>query len=154
MENAWIFVCCITNAACFPRKITRHHVIPDSVPLVEPLAAIYARVSSAESKSNLDAQAERLAQYAVARGWKVVQVVKEVGSGVNDHRKKLERLLADASWNILVVNQADDQKADLMQDLVEVIYSFSARMCGLRRSRRNTEKIVACLKAAAETRPG
>jgi predicted site-specific integrase-resolvase len=139
------------------------------------------RVSSAENTSNLDAQAERLAHYATARGWKVVSVTKEVGSGVNDHRKKLARLLTDASWNILVVehkdrltrfgfnyldtvlplmkkrievvNRADDEKTDLMQDLVAVIYAFSARMYGLRRSRRNTEKIVACLKSAAETCP-
>ena len=160
---------------------TGHVVIPDAIPAVEPLAAIYARVSSAENKSNLDAQAERLVQYAIARGWKVVSITKEVGSGVNDHRKKLTKLLTDASWNILVVehkdrltrfgfnyldtilpqmkkrievvNQADDQKTDLMQDLVAVIYSFSARMYGLRRSRRNTEKIVDCLKAAAESQP-
>jgi predicted site-specific integrase-resolvase len=160
---------------------TGHVVIPDATPAVEPLAAIYARVSSAENKSNLDAQAERLVQYAIARGWKVVSITKEVGSGVNDHRKKLAKLLTAGSWNILVVehkdrltrfgfnyldtilpqmkkrievvNQADDQKTDLMQDLVAVIYSFSAQMYGLRRSRHNTEKIVACLKAAAESQP-
>lgn len=161
---------------------TGHVVIPETTPLVEPLAAIYARVSSAENKSNLDAQAERLTQYAIARGWKVVRVIKEVGSGVNDHRHKLEKLLTDAAWNILVVehkdrltrfgfhyletvlpllgkrievvNVAEDGKTDLMQDLVAVIYSFSARMYGLRRSRHNTEKIVACLKSAAEQSEG
>jgi len=80
-----------------------HVVIPDAVRAVESRAAIYARVSSAESKSNLDAQAERVAQYAIARGWRVARVVKEVGSGGNDHRKRLQRLLTDGSWDILVV---------------------------------------------------
>lgn len=52
--------------------------------------AIYARVSSAENRKNLDSQAERLIQYATAKGYQPVIVVKEVGSGLNDQRKKLD----------------------------------------------------------------
>lgn len=157
---------------------TGHVVIPDSTPLVVPRAGIYARVSSSENKATLDAQAERLIQYATARGWQIVEVVKEVGSGVNDQRKKLEHLLQGASWNILlvehkdrltrfgfhhfdtllpllgkrieVVNVATDSQANLMEDLVAVIYSFSARMYGLRRSRHTTEHIVSAIKSAAK----
>ena len=55
--------------------------------------AIYARVSSAEHKSDLESQAERLAAYCTARGYQVAKVVKEVGSGVNDARPKLLALL-------------------------------------------------------------
>ena len=43
--------------------------------------AVYARVSSAENKSNLDSQAERLVGYCMAKGYQVSNVVKEVGSG-------------------------------------------------------------------------
>ena len=57
-------------------------------------AAIYARVSSAENKSTLDSQTERLVAYGAARGYQVAKVVKEVGSGVNDARPKLLALLA------------------------------------------------------------
>lgn len=46
--------------------------------------AIYARVSSAENKSNLDSQAERLIAYCAAKGYHVSRFVKEIGSGVND----------------------------------------------------------------------
>ena len=56
-------------------------------------AAIYARVSSSENRSNLEGQAERLMQYATAKGYRTVRVVKEVGSGLNDNRKKLDILL-------------------------------------------------------------
>ncbi|BAZ22977.1 resolvase-like protein [Kalymmatonema gypsitolerans NIES-4073] len=52
--------------------------------------AIYARVSSAENKENLDRQAERLSQYAMAKGYQIAYVIKEVGSGLNDNRKKRE----------------------------------------------------------------
>ena len=56
---------------------------------------IYARVSSSENKSNLDSQAERLTQYAIARGYQIKEVVKEIGSGVNDNRPKLQKILRE-----------------------------------------------------------
>ncbi|MCZ8025891.1 MAG: recombinase family protein [Microcystis sp. M53603_WE2] len=46
------------------------------------IAGTYARVSSAENKDNLDRQADRLKDYAVARGHKIYKVVEEVGSGI------------------------------------------------------------------------
>ena len=46
------------------------------------IAGIYARVSSVENKDNLDRQADRLKDYAVARGHKIYKVVEEVGSGI------------------------------------------------------------------------
>lgn len=148
--------------------------IPVFAPAQEVKAVVYARVSSSENKANLDSQAERLTRYAIARGWPVVAVVKEVGSGVNDQRKKLAALLTDSSWNVLVVehkdrltrfgfnylvtllplagkrievvNQAEDNKTDLVQDLVSVIYSFSARMYGQRRAKRRTEQLIHALE--------
>ncbi len=67
--------------------------------------AIYARVSSAENKSNLDSQAERLAAYYAARGYQVAKVVKEVGSGVNDGRPKLLALLEDQGIGLILEDQ-------------------------------------------------
>ena len=140
----------------------------------ENKVAIYARVSSNENKSNLEAQAKRLKQYAIAKGYQIVHIVKEVGSGVNDNRKKLLKLLQKDDYGILlvehkdrltrfgfnyiktllekdkkrieVVNEAEDDKSDLMQDLVSILYYFSARLYGLRRSKRKTEKIIECLE--------
>jgi predicted site-specific integrase-resolvase len=53
----------------------------EPVSLLSRKVAIYARVSSAENKSNLDTQADRLVSYCAARGYQVAKVVKEVGSG-------------------------------------------------------------------------
>jgi len=136
--------------------------------------AIYTRVSSNENRRNLDAQATRLKEYSIARGYQIVEVVKEVGSGVNDNRKKLKKLLESDSWGTIVVehkdrltrfgfnyietllnkegrkievvNLAEDEKSDLMQDLVSIIYSFNTKMYGLRRSKRKTEEIVKLLE--------
>ena len=132
--------------------------------------AVYTRVSSSENKSNLDGQSERLVNYCVAKGWQVAQIVKEIGSGVNDSRPKFIELLADTTITMIVVehkdratsfgfnyietllktqdrrievvNLADNGKEDLMQDLVSIVYSFSARMYGQRRAKRKTEIIV------------
>ena len=147
--------------------------IEEETPL-ENKVAIYARVSSNENKSNLETQAERLRQYATAKGYQIAYVVKEVGSGVNDNRKKLLKLLQQDDYGILlvehkdrltrfgfnyiktllekdkkrieVVNEAENDKSDLMQDLVSILYSFSARLYGLRRSKRKTEKAIKCLE--------
>lgn len=131
---------------------------------------VYARVSSSENKKNLEKQAERLVDYCNANGWGVDKVVKEIGSGLNDNRKKLEKILLDESYNrivvehkdrfsrfglnyikllleqknreLVIVNKTSNNKDDLMQDFVSIITSFTARLYGLRRSKRKTEKII------------
>ena len=137
--------------------------------------AIYARVSSAENKPNLDSQAERLLAYCSAKGYQVAKVVKEIGSGVNDSRPKLLGLLEDVNTTVIVVehkdrlsrfgvryietllrvqgrrleivNESEDDKEDLLADLTAILYSFCARMYGLRRAKGKTEKIVQQLEA-------
>lgn len=78
----------------------------------EPVVAtervvIYARVSAAENRSNLDSQADRLAAYCAAKGYQVRKIVQEVGSGVNDARPKLLALLEDQSLGLIVVEHKD-----------------------------------------------
>src|SRR5690554_5525742 len=69
--------------------------------------AIYARVSSSENKNNLEKQKERLLNYYSAKGYKVDYIVTEIGSGLNDKRIKLEKLLLDNSINKIVVEHKD-----------------------------------------------
>ena len=132
--------------------------------------AIYARVSSSEHRGNLETQADRLAAYCAAKGWQIQMVIKEVGSGVNDSRDKLLKLLADTSITVIVVEHKDRltrfgfnyistllgsqgrrievvnlevfSKEDLLGDLTSIIYSFCARLYGQRRARRKTEQIT------------
>jgi len=56
---------------------------------------IYCRVSSHEQavKGDLDRQVVKVLEYAQTRGLKNVLVLKEIGSGLNDGRKELQRLL-------------------------------------------------------------
>ena len=137
--------------------------------------AIYARVGSIEHRANLERQVERLEDYCAAKGYQVAMVVKEIASGVNDSRPKLLAVLKDptvtrivvehkdrltrfgfryldtllelAGRQIEVVNLADNDREDLLADLVSIVYSFAARLYGQRRAKRKTERIVQELQA-------
>ena len=130
----------------------------------------YARVSSSMNRSNLDSQADRLTNYCTAKGYKVQQVVKECASGLNDKRPKLIKMLTNDAVTIVIVehqdrltrfgfnylklwleskncqieviNEVANDKDDLMQDFVSLVTSFTARLYGLRRSKRKTEKLI------------
>lgn len=135
--------------------------------------AIYSRESSSENKAALASQTEGLRRYAAAKGWSVVRVVEEFGSGVNDTRKRLHHLLAKRDFDVLlvehkdrltrfgfawfeaicpfrieVVNRAEDKTNDLMEDLVAILTSFSARLYGQRRGRKKTDAAIKALKTA------
>ena len=69
-------------------KTGRNLIIEDEDKQINDAVAIYARVSSSENKDNLMRQKERLENYCAAKGYKVLRVVEEVGSGLNDNRKK------------------------------------------------------------------
>jgi len=149
----------------------------DKMPKDTPVTvAVYARVSSSQNKSNLNSQCERLLQYCAARGYHVGRVVKEIGSGVNDQRKRFLSLLADSDIDIIVVehrdratrfgfnyiqilleqdhrsieviNDVEDDKDELMQDLIAIITSFVARYYGRRRAVRKTEKLIKELRTS------
>ena len=134
--------------------------------------AIYSRESSSENKAALASQTEGLRKYAMARGWSIVKVVEEFGSGVNDQRKKLHRLLKDKDYDVLlvehkdrltrfgfgwfeaicpfkieVVNRPEDDTHDLMEDLVAILTSFSARLYGQRRGRTKTNAAIKALES-------
>jgi putative resolvase len=145
-------------------------LLREEVPNKPVKVVCYARVSSSMNKNNLVSQSERLVQFANARGLTVNSVVSEVGSGINDSRKKLLKILTDPDvthiivehkdrltrfgfnfllqWQklkgtkIIVINNVNTDKEDLMQDFVSIITSFVARLYGLRRSKRRTEKLI------------
>jgi putative resolvase len=151
-------------------------VLEDEKPqLNDNIVVLYARVSSSENKKNLDSQMNRLRDYASAKGYTIVNEYKEIGSGLNDKRKKLNTILSNDNWSILLVEHKDrlarfginylelllnkqgkkievinnvdsNTQEDLMQDFVSLVTSFTARLYGLRRSKRRTEKLIKTLK--------
>ena len=145
-------------------------IIDNNEKQLENNVILYARVSSSENKDNLESQLNRLRDYANAKGYIIKKEIKEIGSGLNDKRQQLENILKSNDWNIIIVehkdrlarfginyleillnkndkkieiiNNTNNNKEDLLQDFVSIITSFTARLYGLRRSKRKTEKII------------
>jgi putative resolvase len=141
--------------------------IPDGV-------ALHARVSGHDQRQDLDRQLERLRRSAHERGLTVVREVKEVGSGLNGHRPKLLALLADpaaagimvghrdrlmrfgadcveaalaaAGRQLLAVDE-DEMQDDLVQDMIDVLTSFCARLHGRRSAGRKALAAVGAMEA-------
>ena len=134
----------------------------------------YARVSSADRKADLTRQADRLRAFALGMGVERPEIVTETGSGVNDRRRKLNRLLAGPTVGTLIVEHRDrlarmnaglvesalkaqgrriivvddtELDDDLVRDMTEVLTSFCARLYGRRAAKRKTD---AALKAARD----
>ena len=76
---------------------------------LENKVVLYTRVSSNENKNNLESQLERLRLFAIAKGYQIVKEIKEVGSGLNDNRSKLNYLLEKElnKFEILLVEHKD-----------------------------------------------
>lgn len=135
---------------------------------------IYCRVSSHEQKQkgDLERQVGRMTTEALKRGYSIVSVFDEVGSGMNDNRKKLQKLfelvekkeidvvlvehkdrLSRFCFNYLVsyfnsydvkieiaeitIGRAYEQ--ELVEDILSLMASFSAKVYG-RRSSQNRKK--------------
>ena len=149
--------------------------VPPAPQAVRPQkVAVYARVSSAENRTILDSQAERVAAFCTARGWQVSKVVKECGSGVNDQRQQLLALLADPSIShivvehkarcsrfgvtyiqtllntqgreLVIINETEEERTDLMTDFVAIITSFCGQLYGRRWASRKTTQLLEALE--------
>ena len=65
-----------------------------TIPIQQNRTAVYCRVSSHEQKQkgDLERQIGRMTTEALKRNYSIVSVFDEVGSGMNDNRKKLQKL--------------------------------------------------------------
>jgi len=68
----------------------------------EVRAIIYARVSSSDQKSDLERQIQYLTQHCSAKGYRVIDVLSDVASGLRAYRKGLLKL-----FNYVVNRQVD-----------------------------------------------
>ena len=142
---------------------------------------LYARVSSRDRKDDLARQAALLESFAAANGW-TYEVLEDLGSGLNYHKKGLrllirricsgevgrlvlthkDRLLRFGSelvfslcehfgTEVIIVNASEDASCEeeLLEDVLEIITVFSARLYGSR-SHENQQVLDALKKAAGE----
>jgi putative resolvase len=140
----------------------------------------YARVSRHDQKAELERPKQVLERYCARQGW-TFEVVADRGSGMNDHKKGLTKLLNDILADrvgrlviphqdrllrfgaelifaiceakhveVWMLNQGDETtfEEELVQDVLEIITGFSARLYGSR-SRKNP-KLLDGVKNAVE----
>jgi putative resolvase len=144
-------------------------ILVKAVAIPSPAVGLYARVSSSEQRKDVEAQLGRLFLYAQSKNLPVVEAVSEIGSGVNGQRPKLKRLLANPTVQTIVVEHRDrlmrfgaeyveaalaaqgrklmvventEVKDDLVQDMLEVLTSFCARLYGRRSARNRAQKAL------------
>jgi putative resolvase len=145
-------------------------VDPEPRPALSGRVVAYCRVSSADQKDDLERQAGRVVTGTTQQGLAVDQVVTEVGSGMNGHRRKLTRILSDPAVTVLVVEHRDrltrfgfeylaaslaacgrrvvvlddaETNDDLVRDATEVLTSLCARLYGRRSAARRAARAVA-----------
>lgn len=73
-------------------------------------AVIYARVSSTDQKEDLERQINYLTNYATAKGYKAIEIIKDIGSGLNTQRKgllKLFKLVEERSVDVILITYKD-----------------------------------------------
>lgn len=141
----------------FPEEQQKHRV------------ALYARVSSSDQKDDLKRQVQRLRDYASTQGFQIAKEVSEIGSGLNGHRKKIHAILQDASITVILVEHRDrlarfgvpllesalasagrkiivmndtEYKDDIMQDFIDLVTSFCARIYGKGAAKNKAKKII------------
>lgn len=141
-------------------------------------AVIYARVSTKKQADggNLDRQKDRLIRYCEKNGIKIVSVISDIASGVNENRRGLnkvlrllergeadtvvvehrdrlsrfgygylERLIKANNGRVVVVEDKDtDYHEELVDDLISIVSSFSARIYGKRGAR--SKKLLQAVK--------
>lgn len=121
---------------------------------------VYARVSSANKKQDLENQLKLVCQFCAQKGWIVDKEVKEIASGMNDNRPKLNKILDQKNvrlivlykdrltrfgfnfvkksiennqGEVVVINQDKIEEDDLLKDFIAIITSFCCRLYGARR---------------------
>lgn len=142
---------------------------------IQSRTAVYARVSSADQKADLDRQVARVTAWATDEKISVDKVVVEVGSALNGHRPKFIALLRDPTVSRIVVEHRDrfcrfgseyveaalaaqgrelvvvdssEVDDDLVRDMTEILTSMCARLYGRRAAQNRAKRAIAA--AASE----
>lgn len=141
-------------------------------------AAIYCRVSSHEQKTkgDLERQVGRVTKEALLRNYTIVTVLDEVGSGMNDSRKRLQKLfelVQKKEIDVVLIEHKDrlsrfcfhyleaffnsyqvriekveeilpkGNEQELVEDILSLMASFSAKIYGLRSGKNRKKAQVA-----------
>jgi putative resolvase len=139
---------------------------------------VYARVSSADQRADLDRQVARVTAWVTGRDMAVARVVTEVGSALNGRGKKFLGLLRDPAVSTIVVEHRDrfarfgaeyveaalaaqgrrlmvvdpaEVDDDLVRDVTEILTSLCARLYGRGAAANRASRAVAAATTKDES---
>ncbi len=142
---------------------------PSPVTTRAGVTVVYARVSSADQRPDLDRQVARVTGWATGQHLSVDRVVTEVGSALNGRRRKFLALLRDPAVSTIVVEHRDrfarfgaeyveaalaasgrrllvvdpaEVDDDLVRDVTEILTSLCARLYGRRSAANRAARAV------------
>jgi len=143
--------------------------LTDTRPHSNATTVIYARVSSADQKDDLDRQVARVPAWATSNGYSIDSVVTEVGSALNGRRRKFLCLMRDPQVTTIIVEHRDrfarfgseyvaaaleaghrrmvivddaEVDDDLVLDMTELMTSLCARLYGRRSAAHRAAKAI------------
>ena len=138
---------------------------------------IYARVSSADQREDLDRHVARVTTGATTNGHSIDRVVSEGGSGLNGTHRKFLALPADPSVTTIIVEHRDrfarfgseyvaasmeahgrrlvvgddaEVDDDLVRDMTGVLTSFCARLYGRRGAAHRAARALAAAQEESD----
>lgn len=141
------------------------------------MVTVYARVSSADQRPDLDRQVARVTAWATEKGLAVDRVVTEVGSALDGRGKKFLTLLRDPGVSTIVVEHRDrfarfgaeyveaalaahgrrllvvdpaEVDDDLVRDVTEILTSLCARLYGRRAAANRARRAVEAATAGGD----
>ena len=154
------------------RRVGRLIVVDEPIGEAGPRArtAVYARVSWADQRADVDRQVARVTGWAAAEQIPVGKVVAEVGSVLNGHGCEFLALLGDPSVHRIVVEHRDrfcrfgseyvqaalagqgrelvvvdgaEGDHDLVRDMTEILTLMCARLYGKRAAKNRAKRALA-----------
>ncbi len=161
------------------RVVDLDALVGNAIAATESRVVIYCRVSSHDQKKSgdLERQVGRVSTHCAEKGYKVVEVLQEVGSGMSETRPKLNKLFkmvfakqidrvvvehkdrlarfgfltlqaffasygCTVEWTHEVLGKSYEE--ELVQDILTLMSSFSARIYGRRSAlRKKADKAAA-----------
>ncbi|MFQ5976552.1 MAG: IS607 family transposase [Candidatus Heimdallarchaeota archaeon] len=109
----------------------------------QPRVVAYARVSGAKQRPELTRQIAHLTTYIQTQGWHHVKTYQDIGSGLNDSRKGLLRLLRDlpSLQPDKIVCTYEDRLARFGLKLLETICTYFSAQIVVTQQNRQTSSL-------------
>jgi len=130
---------------------------------------IYARVNSSDQKDHIDSQIERIRNYASIKGYQIIEEYKEISSGLNDNRPKLNKILNNTNYDILLIEYKDrltrfgfnyieqflnykkqrievinltEDKENILEDFISIITCYCSKIYGRKFNENRIKKLL------------